>query len=331
MIYYQVKIGSGKIVAGNMHEFNRREEFANNRNFSKYNGGKGLKGAEMVAEDVSVWVVVEDEEDLLRSSKLFKKTVATYGEISLDVWKYHRIQLDAYAHTLTTIQGQIRQRIEGFANDEVFYADTYMESVSGMSDYLKKNLESAADLICYTHKRITDMRAHLLGVEIVHADVNCEIKPTRVSLKRAILNQCSPFLDELEKNSVKLRFFFSDDCEVEVDKNMFSLVMYNFFSNAVKYTKQDSEIRLNYSADRNSLDVSMISLKMEKDEIESLSDETVRGKHAKDFPGKGIGLFVLQRALELMNKPRMYISPNYMVNLSIDGNLYNENHFTFSL
>lgn len=331
MIYFEIKNKGGKIIAGNIQEFSRRVEFEDNRTFAHHKNGIGIKGVAVAEEDINVWLVVENEPDLLRSGKLFQKTLSIYKRVASDIWKQQKSQFEAHAHMLTTIQGQIGQRMEGFADADEFYGETYSDSVNNITQLIKNNEKSAADLICYIHKRIVDMRAHLLGAEVVHAGAQYEIKPVHVSLKRAILNQYSPFLEELNKNIIKVRFFFGDEHEVEVDKNMFSLVMYNFFSNAVKYAKPNSEIRLNYSDDSRNLDISMISLKMEKNEISVLSEETKRGKHASDFPGKGIGLFVLQKALELMGKKRMYISANYENSSSFDDRPYVENHFSFAL
>ncbi len=331
MIYFEVQNNSGKILAGNMHEFSMRSEFENSKIFSDVKNGKRLKGAFESIDDIRIWVVVEDDSDLLRSAKLFKKTFNLYKVISLGVWEHHKSQLNAHKHTLETIQGQIRQKIDTFADSQKFYGDTYSDSVDNISALIEVDKRSASDVICYIHKRIIDMRAHLLGVEIIHSNGLYEIKPSLVSLKRAILNQCTPFINELEENKVKLKFYFDDDCEIEIDKNIFSLIMYNFFSNAVKYTKFDSELRLNYSEEERSLDISMISLKMDRDELNDLRREGARGKHTKNIPGNGIGLFVISRALELMGKTPMYISPAYEKSISYNGNNYVENHFKFEL
>lgn len=331
MIYFEVQNSKGNILAGNMHEFIERSKFEKCKNFLNSRDGKGLKGACEVIEDMSVWVVVKDESDLLNSSKLFNKTFSLYKTVALGVWEYHKKQINAHKHTLETIQGQIRQKIETFADDKEFYGDTYSDSVDNISILVVRDKWQASDLICYIHKRIIDMRAHLLGVEIIHASGHYETKPALVSLKRAILNQCTPFIDELEKNKVVLKFYFNDECEIEVDKNMFSLIMYNFFSNAVKYTKFESELRLNYSNEEKSLDISMISLRMERSELTDLHKEGIRGKHSKNIPGNGIGLFVIARALDLMGKPPMYISPNYEKSISVNDQIFVENHFKFVL
>ena len=75
----------------------------------------------------------------------------------------------------------------------------------------------------------------------------------------------------------------------------------------------------------------MISLKMEKIEIAKLSMDGIRGKHAKNIPGKGIGLFVIQKSLELMKKNKMYIAANYEKVFYENDLPYNENHFQFEL
>ncbi|HFC11181.1 MAG TPA: HAMP domain-containing histidine kinase [Candidatus Kaiserbacteria bacterium] len=332
MIYFQIQDKNGQILAGNMQGFSRMEDLQNNKNFSKHNKkGVGIKSVYLEIENISIWIVVENERDMLNSSKIFKKTVNIYKTVALDVAKRHKEQISAHAHVLNTLQGQIRQKIQGFAEDSKFYGDSYSESMSKIVKIIEDNKENAADLICYIQKRVIDMRAHLLGTEVIYLGGQYEIKPVSVSLKRAILNQCTPFINELENNKVKIRFFFEDDCKVLIDKNMFSLIMYNFFSNAVKYTKSDSEIRLNYSSDAKSLDISMISLKMEKSEIVSLSNNGVRGIHAHNISGKGIGLFVIQQALKLMDKNPMYISPNHQNNYSENNCVYNENHFQFLL
>lgn len=331
MIYYRILTPNGQAIASNINEFPRRVEFENNKTFDLHSKGKGIKGIYIENETFLIWFVVEDEDDLLKSSKLFKKALNLYQQIAKDVLEHQRAKFTAHGHTLVTIQGQIRQRLEGFADDSVFYGEKYENSVSNIEALVKSNPRSAADLICYTHKRIADMRAHLLGVEVIHMGEQFEVNLKNVSLRRGILNQCTPFLEELEQSGIKLRFFFGDECQVDVDKNMFSLVMYNFFSNAVKYAKPDSEIRLNYSSEDKSLDISMISLKMERDEIANLSKESVRGCHASEIPGNGIGLFALQEALKLMGKEKMYTTPDYLKVYPQDGRVYVENHFRFSL
>lgn len=331
MIYFRIGKNDGKIIAENMRLFLRVDEFENRKNFSEVKNGKGLRGAFEIKGDVGVWVVVENESDLLKSSKLFKKTFDIYRSIAANIWENQQRQVKAYMHILSTIQGQMRQKIEVFASDQLFYGEKYADSVDNISNIVEGNKESAADLICYMHQRVADMRAHLLGAEVIHVGEEYQVKQARVSLKRAILNQSTPFLKDLEKMGIRIRFYFGEENEVEVDKNMFSLVMYNFFSNAVKYAKRDSEIRLHYSETQESLDVSMISLKMERGEIASLFNETARGIHATSIPGSGIGLFVLQKALGLMGKEPMFIDPDYTVNILEGGMVYNENHFKFLL
>lgn len=331
MIYFEIKNNNGKIVSSNMNDFSLKNNFTNNKNFLHKEESKKIKGLFEVLDGFEVWVVIENEPDLFSSQKLFKKTFKLYKQISLDVYSQYKKEISAYGHTLNTIQAQMRQKIDDFSGGDDFYADSYNSAMEKVSDVIDENKNSASDLILYMQKRTVDMRAQLLGSEIIHSGEQYEIKQSTVRLKRAILNQCTPFFEEFDKKNVKIKIFFEDECYVDVDKNMFSLVMYNFLSNSLKYTKNDSDIKFNYDNETKRLDISMISLRMERSEINNLFKEGERGLHSNTIPGKGIGLFVIQEALKLMNKKPMYIEPNYQNNY-IESNLnYVENHFQFSL
>lgn len=335
MIYFQVQSADGKMIAGNMQDYlgdyvldipsKDSQEHKN-----KHKDGRGVKSIEEDLGGIRIHIVVKDEADLLRSNSLFKKTVEVYKRAALDMWEHYLSQINAHAHTLTTIQGQMRQKIEGFARDDDFYADTHEHSIRNLSDIIKTNIDGAADLICYMHKRVTDMRAHMLGFEIVHAGTNPEINFTQVSLKRAILNLYTPFATKFFQDGTVLKFYFENDCQVKVDRNLFSLVMYNFFDNAVKYIKPETDIRLNFNEMDKKLDISMISLKMDREEISHLFDEGIRGKHARDIHGRGIGLFALKKALGFMGMS-MYIDPKYEKTERYQDRTYVENHFIFSM
>lgn len=332
MIYFQVQeINSGKIIAGNMNDFSRKHEFDNKKNFSNVKNGVGIKSRIETLGTITVWVIIENNVDILKSSKLFKKTISLYKTIALSTYEEYKKKMQAYAHTLGTIQVQMSQEIDDFAVKDAFYGISYDETLKNISDIVSKDKESAADLICYFQKRVADFKAQLLGAEIIHNDKQYEVKIVEVRLKRAILHQLQPFLKEFDEKIVKIKFFFDDELRIHVDKNMFSLIMYNFFANALKYSRKNSEIKLNYFKANNKLDISMTSLKMEKNELAGLFNEGIRGKHAKNLPGKGIGLFVIKKALEIMNKNNMCISPNYEINSLVQGEPYVENHFEFAL
>jgi len=331
MIYYEITDAAGKILAGNMQGFVERPRYENSKNFVEHQNGLGFKGVFEQVENINIWVVVQNDKDLLKSQKLFRIAMDLYREIALGIYRQYKNEMNAYAHVLNTIQAQMKQKIDDFADGNDFSGETFNESVANISKFIEKDTTSAADLIFYVQKRVIDMRANLLGAEVIHSGEQYEIKISTVSLKRAILNQMHPFVDELTSKRVQIKFFFNDDCMIQIDKNMFSLIMYNFFSNALKYTMSESEIRLNYSGEDRSLDVSMISLKMDRSELSDIHKEGVRGIHASNIPGKGIGLFVIRRALELMGKDPMYITPKYDKTFTEYSGIYVENHFHFSL
>jgi hypothetical protein len=79
------------------------------------------------------------------------------------------------------------------------------------------------------------------------------------------------------------------------------------------------------------LDVSMISLKIESNELSSVHNLKFRGKHSTVVPGKGIGLYVIDRAMEIMQNDKLHIVPNYDKTEIYDDEIYVENHFKLFL
>lgn len=318
MIYFQVKLKDDeKIIVSNLKD--SHFEYENNKNF--FDSKNKIRGAEKVVKNLVIWIIVENEESLLKSNKLFKKTFEIYSSAFTSFWNYYSGKIVSQAHTLDKIRGKMEQKIEGFAEKEKFHGDSYHDILDNVSNLIKNDTDSASDLICFFQKRLLDMKSHMLGFQIIHSNIEYEVSLKNVNLKKAILNLYTPFANDLNENNVNLNIYFDDDV-VEVDRNLFSLVMYNIFDNAVKYTKPGSEIRINFESDHGNLDISMESLRIEREEINNLAMEGARGRHASTIAGNGVGLFVIKEALNLMDMS-MSINPNYE-----KGDLeYTENHF----
>lgn len=334
MIYYEIKNDIGKVVISNIKDFSQEYNYRNQKNFSDHIKGIGCKGIYEVVDNISVWLVIEDEDDLLKSSKLLRRTFDFYKKIAIGICKQQREQLSGTRHILPSIHTQMTQEIDLFTQDNpgLFYGESFKASKRNISDFAQDRPDDTARLIVNINKLVLDMGAHLRGIDIIHfgKQYSPEIKSVRV--KQAILNQYASFASGFDEAFLSIKVNnIDDDATVMVDKNMFCLVMYNLLSNALKYCMPESEVRFNFSNESKKLDVSMISLRIESDEIQDIFNEGVRGKHAKTSSGSGIGLFVIKNALEKMGKKPMLIEPNYQKNSNLNGEPYVENHFHFDL
>lgn len=107
------------------------------------------------------------------------------------------------------------------------------------------------------------------------------------------------------------------------------------FDNALKYCKHNTTLNINFvSHDANYIDIvfEMTSLYFSNDEKMSLLLPEVRGKQADkhDFDGKGLGLGIINRMIEL-NRGCFMFESNDSTILTSDNIQYSNNTFTFRL
>ncbi len=259
-------------------------------------------------------------------SEVIQKTAVCFIKVENSKFKQ-------YNHIIQTISAQITQKMDGFFGDEKWYSNNYAETLENIENFSQKNRRETNRLIHYFNKMAVDLKSHIEGWEIIYIQDNYQPRFTEVSLKKAILNQLSSFTEEFEDSGIQIRFGdrFLDTCTVRLDKKLFSLIMYNFFSNALKYSMSGEVIWFNYINERRVLDISMYSIRIEKSEFERLFDDGVRGEEANKVSssGSGSGLYVIKKALKLMSMPNMYIDPQYAKTKLFEDITYVENHFKF--
>ena len=87
MIYFEIKQKNGEIIASNMKKCPFFSLLKDDPNISIKD--KKIKSQIKEYDSILVWLVVEDEDDLLNSNKLFKKTMNIYANSSKDFFEYY--------------------------------------------------------------------------------------------------------------------------------------------------------------------------------------------------------------------------------------------------
>lgn len=333
MIFFEIKQKSGEVVASNIHKCKHLSLFKENRNLTIRN--KNLKSAFDEFDSVTVWLIIENDSDLLRSNKLFKKTMKIYANLSHDFFEYYFSKIRVHSHTLRAIQGKMKQKIDGLASKRDFDGKDYAESKNNISRKVESNIDKTADTICYLNKRVMEIDAHIEGFDVLYMgdeqDVNLEI----VNIKKVLLNIFAPFLSDFMKKGVVMNFMIKDEYadinKINVDYKMFNLALCNFFDNAIKYSKPYSNIDINFSKNGNefTIEISMMSLRIDQDELSLIFDEGYSGRHAAHDAGDGIGMSVMKKALRLTGMD-IEVTPNYSESEIVTGQRYIRNVFKIS-
>lgn len=331
MIYFEVRKENGDIIASNMQECPYLTLIGDKTNITLRH--KGIKSVFSNIDGVDVWMVVDKEEkDLLNSNRLFNKTIKNHATLAKQLLDYYFGKIRVHSHTLRSIQGKMKQKIDGLATKDDFRAESYAESKEKIGKKISDNIDKTADTICFLNKRVMEIDSHINGFDVLYMGNEQETSFQEVNIKKVLLSILAPFLNELSNKNINMEVAIKDDYadsnRINLDYKMFSLAMANFFDNSVKYAKQHEPIKITFLkyGEACILEVSMISRRIEESELMQVFDEGYSGIHAQRDAGDGIGMSITDKALKL-TRMKINITPNYSESYTSEGNQYTRNIF----
>lgn len=261
----------------------------------------------------------------------------TYAILAESFWSYYTSKLKMHSHTLRTIHAQMKQKMEGAIEQKDFRGGDYLESRAKIGGKISDNIYGVADLLCFLNKSIFNIETHVEGLDILYcSDFQSLNAPlAKANIKKVLLNIISPFLKELNSRKIFFNISIDDDYaadnKVAINYKFFSLALYNFLDNAVKYVKEDSVIRVSFKRESDSefeVEFDMISCKMDKDELDRIFDYGYSGRHS-DSVGDGIGMFNMKSFLKATGM-NVYVRPIYAESENINGREFVRNIFKIS-
>lgn len=103
------------------------------------------------------------------------------------------------------------------------------------------------------------------------------------------------------------------------------------FENCIKYCKKDSRIDISFLKENDKIitTISMLSRIIKDSDLSFIFDYGKRGARVQDLPGKGVGLWMMKKMMQL-NFGDVSTKPSEN-RFHIDGNEYGNNSFTFEL
>jgi signal transduction histidine kinase len=278
-------------------------------------------------------VLVIDEKDLIKSSRIFRKLSGLALQIFDSIFSYYQNVYIAQSHTLKKIQGQLSQKIDSIIQHPLIAtADSYEQQKQLIIDYISTYPGQSADTLIYLQKRIFELGAHMASFELLHLGSRIHIDKKRHNIRKLILNVWHGFDDIFSKKNIRYRFYFEDGIAEEnkclLDYKTINAALYNIFDNAAKYSKPDSEVRFNFDVidEGYCLQISTLSIPVEEDEITSLCTLGFRGRNSLEVDGSGIGLYIAKKAMDL-NNLKFSICPLYSSDILYEGKRYIKHTF----
>ena len=138
------------------------------------------------------------------------------------------------------------------------------------------------------------------------------------------------FTEDFETNRIEISLAACDRV-LEIDYDSLFVSLYYIFDNAVKYCHPNTTLKIHFDEDKSSFNVSikMVSIKINQNEIDSLSLRGYRSEIAKkiNINGQGIGMYRIKKTLKL-NNAEIFINPNSFKYTKIHkGLVYEGNEF----
>ncbi len=283
--------------------------------------------------------LITNEHDLVKSRRLFKKLSILTIELFSSIFHVNKERLDEDYHTLEKIHTKLSQKIEQIFNrTSAKLRDKYSNQKSEIIDYVNKNPEIIAGELLYLRKRVFELGAHMLSSRINGNPEGVPLNFLDHNMHDLLLNIWLSFEEDANNLGVvcdwRIGRPYAEEHKIRLDYSTFNVAMFNFFDNLVKYAKPGSNFSISFNTFEDNtfkIIVTMLSLRIEKEENDKIFQYGIRGIHCskEKFPqGNGIGLFTIKKALSL-NRINLTVDPNYSIS-DIDNNVkYVQNTFIF--
>ena len=182
---------------------------------------------------------------------------------------------------------------------------TILSSAYLVSKYLsaedQPRREKHIDRIVSSVNTLTDILNDFLSVgKIEEGKIQVRFADFHITeLSNALLNELNTIL----KKGQKIIYHHSGETHVYLDPSLLKHIIMNLISNAIKFSPEGAQIKVNTSSQGKEVIVSVkdTGLGISKEDQEHLFERFFRGTNVTNIQGTGLGLHIVARYVELMN------------------------------
>lgn len=330
MIFYELKDNEGFILASTISSCSEGIVFVGQEEKNLKN--KLLRNVYRKTRNGSVRLVIFKEKDLMNSSRLVSNKIDIYTDTIDILIKIKADQASLYKilfHNLITTHASLQGEVGSIVKEEDMMGSlNYKEQINVIEKNIKLNTKSASESMLEISKGINAFQAQIQGIKMLRSDIRLDLGLH--SIKKLLLNIIYPFYNEYNKRNIDIKINIDDDLsdgnKLKIDYKIFNVAMHHFLNNISKYTKPYSKVDIRFNFTGNSLEFTMESAKIEKDEILTIFELGVSGKNVRNLAGDGVGMYMVKKALDLHGY-RMEVIPSYSTKTEYDGVDYTKNKF----
>lgn len=279
------------------------------------------------------------DRDYVSSSKMFKKQLYFYSEM---LGSFHDVKNGIQTaatkftrrliHNLTSLHAHILQDLYVLVPQESLSGyGTAAGQLKAVKKALNENAGEAPQGFLRILKNAVAIKTEFSVFNNLYSE-KPSVNEKFHNLHRVIKNVTSMYFQDFQEKGVSI---VQDNLDGEVLEVLFDyesvgVALHHLFQNAIKYIMNDTALTINFPCHDGvpRIALKMISLPIEKDEIEYLCNDGYSGKVARQLSlaGDGTGMGIAERLLEL-NGARIIVNAGVPTHNRI-GIMYADNVFT---
>ncbi|MES2796126.1 MAG: PAS domain-containing sensor histidine kinase [Bacteroidota bacterium] len=201
--------------------------------------------------------------------------------------------------------GELKSRFVSMASHEFRTPLTAIQSAASLIEKYE-NKEDQEKREKHTNRikaavgNLTDILEEFLSVGKLE-EGRIELKSVNFELP-ALVNECKMELLSLLKESQEIQYSHVGDTNLTMDKSLLRKIISNLCSNAIKFSPEESTIKLTTQMTDSQLflQISDSGIGISAEDQKHLFDRFFRGKNATNIQGTGLGLHIVARYIELL-------------------------------
>ncbi len=330
MIYHELKDIENRLLSSNLEEFNKSSLFSGkekeNITIEK------IKNIYREYDFGSVRLIATEDELAAKTSRISSRVADAYSRMILTIKKIR----DDSDYTYTTLRHNLvttHTKLQGEVGSVVSESELMKcEQHSDQVDFVKKSIlsdtQKTTDAFLEIVKRVVDLQAQIKGFEMLEGKVDLDIGTHNI--RKILLNILYPFYKELKEANISIYVNIPTDTSeiysIQCDYQVFNIAMHHFINNIIKYAKPYSKVSITFNQDQKTLMFSMLSIKINKEELKTIFDLKISGKNVGELAGDGVGMYMVKKSLNLLGAS-MEVSPNYNEHETAQDIHYIRNNF----
>ncbi len=309
-----------------------------NENF--FIGSKKYRHGKTTSAKGSVYAIT-DEPDTVSRNRYFRERLKSLGHllpIVGDIQQKTAIRTTAHTkrlvHNLESLNGHNIQELYNLVSEQELRETPTSERKKIIEQKIKERQTSIHKTILNLVKNNASMKMEFSVFNKLMTGKVGKIEKQPHPLRRAFLNVAHIFFQDFGEKGIDI-IVGETDRYVFVDYECFQVSFYQLLDNATKYVLRDTDVIVDFVQEDKYMKIvmTMLSVKIEDDEIDKIMQDGYCGKNAKKMgaSGKGIGMLNVKQTLEL-NGGGIKVVNNVDKDTILASNIpYEKNRFIITL